>query len=411
MHRLLTCIRRFDESAEWAHQGARTCADWLAWRIGLVPGAAREKVRVARALGKFPAVDRAMASGRLSYAKVRALTRIATAANEARLVEIALMSTGAQLERLCRRFRRLADEGAIPGMGPLDVAGDDRGVRVRTTDAGHVRIEVTLDPSDAALVLAAIDRVRDELRAATGSVTAPTDRVSAETPRRDDAPPVPGRADALLAIAERTLAPAQQADGDDSGSDHHLHQVIVHLDQAVLGPDGAREAFLDDGTRVSAETFRRVSCDSALVAVTTGENGAVLDVGRKTRAIPTAIRRALWSRDRGCRFPMCTSRRYVHAHHVRHWAHGGRTSLDNLVLLCGFHHRLLHEGGFKMSFGASDAAPRFFTPCGREVAEVPDAPGAPIPPLAPIDDPDVNLCGWDGEPVDYKEAIDAICAA
>ena len=108
---------------------------------------------------------------------------------------------------------------------------------------------------------------------------------------------------------------------------------------------------------------------------------------------------------------MCTNRRYVHAHHVKHWAHGGRTRLDNLVLLCGFHHRLLHEGGFKMSFGAGDAAPRFFTPPGREITPVPDAPAAPNPPLARIDDPDVNLCRWDGEPVDYDETIDAICAA
>ena len=92
----------------------------------------------------------------------------------------------------------------------------------------------------------------------------------------------------------------------------------------MLGADGEREAFLDDGTRVSAETFRRVSCDSALVAVTTGDGSAVLDVGRKTRAVPAAIRRALWSRDRGCRFPMCSNRRFVHAHHVRHWVHGGR---------------------------------------------------------------------------------------
>jgi hypothetical protein len=99
-HRLLTCIRRFDESEEWGHQGARTCADWLAWRIGLTPGAAREKVRVARALGRFPAIDAAMADGRLSYAKARALTRVATAANEATLVQIALAATGAQLERL-----------------------------------------------------------------------------------------------------------------------------------------------------------------------------------------------------------------------------------------------------------------------------------------------------------------------
>ena len=405
-HRLLTCIRQFDASEEWGAQGARSCSDWLAWRIGLTPGAAREKVRVARALGRFPAIDRAMAAARLSYAKARALTRVATPTNEARLVDIALAATGAQLERLCRRFRRLIDDGAIPGMEPVkDPSLDLRGVRVRTTDAGHMRIEVTLDPSDAALVLAAIDRVRDELRA----VTAPTSGVSAETRGRDAHLATPGRLDGLIAMAERTLAPAPQVDVD-SGSDHHIHQVVVHLDQAVLGPDGARDAYLDDGTRVSAETFRRVSCDSALVAVTTGEAGEVLDVGRKTRAVPAAIRRALWSRDRGCRFPMCTNRRFVHAHHVRHWAHGGPTRLENLVLLCGFHHRLLHEGGFKMSL-ASDRTARFFTPAGREIVVVPDVPPTSPPPDSTIDDVDVNLCRWDGEAVDYDEVVDAMCAA
>ena len=214
MHRLLTCVRQFDESEEWGRQGARTCADWLAWRIGLAPGAAREKVRVARALGKLPALDAAMASGRLSYAKARALTRVATPSNEARLVEIALAATGAQLERLCRRFRRLIDEGAIPGMeAAVDPSCDPLGVRVRNTDAGHVRIEVTLDPADAALVLAALDRVRDELRA----VTASTERVSAEKRKRDAVPAsraaiVPGRLDGLIAIAERTMASIPQTE-------------------------------------------------------------------------------------------------------------------------------------------------------------------------------------------------------
>ena len=406
MYRLLTCIRRFDESEEWGHQGARTCADWLAWRIGLAPGAAREKVRVARALGRLPAIDAAMASGRLSYAKVRALTRVATPTNEAQLVEIALAATGAQLERMCRRFRRLIDDGAIPGMeAAVDPSCDPRGVRVRNTDAGHVRIEVTLDPADAALVLAAIDRVRDQLRA----VTTTPKRASAETRARNREPMVANRLDGLIAMAERTMAPAPQTDGANANI-APVPQVVIHLDQAVLGPDGARDAYLDDGTRVSAETFRRMSCDSALVAVTTGESGEVLDVGRKTRVVPTAIRRALWSRDRGCRFPMCSNRRFVDAHHVHHWAHGGPTSLDNLVLLCSFHHRLLHEGGLKVSIAAGDV-PRFFTPRGREIDRVPDVPTATIPALRPVADPDVNLCGWDGESVDYDEVVNAMCVA
>jgi hypothetical protein len=363
---------------------------------------------VARALGKFPAIDQVMASGRLSYAKVRALTRVATPTNEAKLVEIALVATGAQLERLCRRCRRLIDDGAIPGIEPApDPSCDARGVRVRTTDAGHMRIEVTLDPCDAALVLAAIDRVRDELRAVTGSTTG----VSAETPSCASARvPVPGRLDALIAIAERTLAPAPETAAD--GTDRQVHQVVVHLDQAVLGPDETRETYLDDGTRVSAEIFRRVSCDSALVAIATGEAGQVLDVGRRTRVVPAAIRRALWSRDRGCRFPLCSNRRFVDAHHIQHWAHGGHTSLDNLVLLCGFHHRLLHESGFKMSWTAGDIGPRFYFPNGRELAAVPEHPNAAsVPDLPRIEDPGVNLPHWDGEPVDYDEAVDAICAA
>jgi Domain of unknown function (DUF222)/HNH endonuclease len=414
MHRLLTCIRRFDQSEEWARHGARSCAEWLAWRIGLVPGAAREKVRVARALGRFAGIDEAMSTGRLSYAKVRALTRVATAANEARLVEIALATTGAQLERVCRRFRRTVDEGALSDVQhEWDPSGGERGIRVRTTEAGLVRIEATLDPAEAALVLAAIEKARDELRAATGAVTATTGGVSAETRGRVAEPATPGRADGLIAIAERTLAPApaEQTQRGTGGGAHHVHQVVIHLDQAVLGPDGAREAFLDDGTQVSAQTFRRVSCDGALVAVTTGEGGAVLDVGRQTRVVPAAIRRALWARDRGCRFPMCSNRRFVDAHHVRHWAHGGRTSLDNLVLLCGFHHRLLHEGGFRVSLDATGAAPRFFTPAGAEIAPVPDVPTVSRPGPSPVDDPDANPCGWDGEPVDYDAAVDALIAA
>jgi hypothetical protein len=182
------------------------------------------------------------------------------------------------------------------------------------------------------------------------------------------------------------------------------------LEQAVWGADGEREAFLDDGTRVSAETFRRVSCDSALVGVTTGTGGRVLDVGRKTRAVPVAIRRALWSRDRGCRFPMCSNRRFVQAHHVEHWVHGGSTSLDNLVLLCSFHHRLLHQGGFKISVGA-DGAARFFASGDGDIAFVPATPPVPSAPPTAVVDPDINLCGWDGEPVDYHEVVDAMCVA
>src|SRR5436190_14784435 len=153
-----------------------------------------------------------------------------------RLVEVALVATGAQLERICRRYRSFAAEGGVPGLEPaaLDPSCDERGVRVWTTDAGHMRIEVTLDASDATLVLAAIDKVRDELRAVTGS----TNRVSAETRGGlNDATPMPGRLDGVIAIAERTLAPTPQTADFSDGAPVPQHQVVIHLDQSVLEPE------------------------------------------------------------------------------------------------------------------------------------------------------------------------------
>jgi hypothetical protein len=125
--------------------------------------------------------------------------------------------------------------------------------------------------------------------------------------------------------------------------------VVIHVDRDLTSPEPTLAARLEDGTPVSAETLRRVCCDGGVVAAVVDQQGAVLDVGRRTRAIPSAIRRALWIRDQGCRFPGCMNQRYVHGHHVQHWLHGGPTSLDNLVLLCSFHHRLLHEAGFTVT--------------------------------------------------------------
>ena len=122
----------------------------------------------------------------------------------------------------------------------------------------------------------------------------------------------------------------------------------------LTSAEGQLGATLEDGTHVSAETLRRVACDGGVVAAVVDEQGGVLDVGRRTRAIPTAIRRALWIRDEGCRFPGCSNKRFVHGHHIEHWLHGGRTSLDNLVMLCSFHHRLIHEGGFSIRLAADD---------------------------------------------------------
>src|SRR5205814_971420 len=133
--------------------------------------------------------------------------------------------------------------------------------------------------------------------------------------------------------------------------------------QDPLAPDGQLAATLDDGTRVSAEAFRRLSCDAALVPARHAA-GPHLDLGRRTRTISPALRRALALRDRGCSFPGCPNHLFLHAHHLRHWAHGGTTDLPNLALLCTSHHRLVHEGGFTIRRNA-DGQVVFADPRGR----------------------------------------------
>jgi hypothetical protein len=394
-HRLLTCIRQFDEAGGWYEQGAASCAQWLAWRIGLDSATAREKVRVARALGKLPAIDEALRAGKLSYAKARALTRVATPETETKLLEVAVVATGAQLERLCRGYRRaLAPDEAL--------APEERSVRRRDLPGGMVRLEIVLAPDEADLVLRALDRAREVVHEETDA--------SAETSAPGST--WPSRADGMVALAENFLAgnPA-------NGNGGERFQVMVHVDQDPLAPDGVLSATLDDGSRVSAETFRRIACDCGVVAV--AGDGAELNIGRRARSIPPAIRRALALRDRGCRFPGCTHTRFLHGHHIQHWLHGGETSVTNLALPCTFHHHLVHEGGWTVARGENGEL-AFAAPDGRALQAE--------PPRQMVEDvleslhewagergldlgADSNLPLWDGTRPDYDWAVGALVRA
>jgi hypothetical protein len=420
-HRLLECIRRFDEACGWHEQGAVSCAHWLAWRLGWDPATAREKVRVARALGMLPAINESLRTARLSYAKVRALTRVATPENEGKLLEMALIATGAQLERLCRGYRGVLDSESTP-------APEERSVRQRLLPGGMVKLELVLEPDEADLILRAIERAREVhvrhaepleteapsapavaakpvLPAAQGTDTVEAAGVSAETCW-------PSRTDGAVKLAESFLA-----GNPVTGTGGERFQVMVHLDQEVFGPDGAWAGTLEDGTRVSAETLRRVACDCGLVAI--GGDGEALNIGRRARSIPPAIRRALMVRDRGCAFPGCTHTAFLHGHHVEHWLHGGETSLDNLVMLCTFHHHLVHEGGWTVTAGAESVF-AFHSPAGTLLA--------PEPPRELVNDtpdwlrdwadehaldlgPAVNLPQWDGKTPDYNDSMACLLAA
>jgi hypothetical protein len=139
---------------------------------------------------------------------------------------------------------------------------------------------------------------------------------------------------------------------------------------------------MEHGPSLPAETARRLACDASFVRIIETANGEPLDIGRKTRSIPPAIRRALTARDRGCRFPGCTHTQFVDAHHVKHWAQGGETKTSNLLLLCRFHHRLVHEGGIVIQ-RLDDGALRFLRPNGRAFEPAAPLPATPMPGAAP----------------------------
>ena len=304
-YELLCYLREFDRQHGW--EGFRSCAHWLNWRTGLDLGAAREKLRVAAALAELNHLSAAMACGRLSYSVVRALTRVATPDNEARLVAVACCATGAQVERLVRAWRQ-ANREAQPDAQP---------------DAEQVR------------------------------------------------------------LARRALSTRVDDDG----------MVVV---RARLTPE------------VGAVVLRHAP------------DGGVLDVGRRTRTLPTALRRAVEGRDRNqCQFSGCSSR-HCDAHHVVHWADGGATRLQNLVLLCRFHHRAVHEEGFQVVAGAAGRF-QFLRPDGKPLPAVPPAlhwrgAGAPLvaPTVARLSaagitiGPHTATPEWYGESLNVAAALDVL---
>src|SRR5690606_24279961 len=199
-----------------------------------------------------------------------------------------------------------------------------RELRMRRDEArGTVVITVELPLESGELLDKAIDRAL-EAAAASG-------------PEFSDESWAAQRADALVALAKDYL----RGGGERAARIPDHYQVTVHVDEAALRGSTGRSG-------LPVETVRRIACDSDLIVLVEDRNGNPLSVGRKTRVVPAAIERALWARDKGCRFPGCGRRRWVHAHHIEHWAAGGETCLDNLVLLCSKHHVLLHEGGFSI---------------------------------------------------------------
>ena len=337
---------------------------------------------------------------------MRALTRIATPETEARLLTVGRAGTAVHVESIVRGWRQV-DRQAEARQAARQHAG--RALHVHQDDDGTVVLRGRLTPEVGALLLRALDAAREALyqRRRTGEEAVPVRDPAAEAPTRSQQ-----QADALALLAESALHHEL-----DPGTPGERYQVVVHVDAAVLAdPSRPGQSVLEDGAHVPAGTSQRLACDASRVVMRHDAAGRVVEVDARTRTIPPALRRALQHRDKSCRFPGCNVR-IADGHHVRHWAHGGPTTLSNLTLLCRRHHRAVHEEGYQLERGA-DGTLQFRRPDGRPLPEVPAPATVPADPAAAIRAQNAaqglqlhartGLPQWFGERLDVRWAIDVL---
>jgi Domain of unknown function (DUF222)/HNH endonuclease len=368
MAELTRLAAEFHELEGWGGEGVRSFSHWLTINAGFSPHSGDELLRVGQALQTLPRIRAAFAAGQLSFDSVRELSRVATAEDEDVWLDVAAAASGAQLARICRACRRVLD---LDTPQHADEQMRRRGVWAHFEDDGMLQLRALLLPEEGALVKAAIEAAVREAEAERTAAESTEEAV----PDPADEPWAARRADALVAVCEHALA----RDGGALLSDPAALPMLVHVDVGVLtGQDLEGRRHLDGGPALSASTIRRLGCDASVIAITE-RNGMPINVGRSRRILPRSLRRAVQGRDRTCRFPGCAvPAQKTHAHHIEHWADGGPTDLGNLVSLCHFHHRRLHDGAYQIRPHA-DVGVIFERPDGQPILRRPPGVDPEVP--------------------------------
>ena len=324
---LLGFVAQMEEREIWISYGARDCAHWLSMRLGISGWKARRLIASAHALEGLPLVSSALEQGQLSLDKVMELTRFAASADEADLIIWAQGVSGAAIRhRGDLEIRKAAEE----------VLQDEKNRYLQWWygSDGRFGLEASLPPAQGAVVAKALERLADQIPVMPGEER---DSVSQR------------RADALVALASAQL-------GSDQDPDRAT--VIIHARlEGLEGDIGGSE--IEGGPVIDPEVTRRLLCDARVQEIVEGEGGTVLGASRMRREPSAALVRQVRYRDRECRFPGCGAKRFTQAHHLEFWSHGGATELGNLLLICSFHHRLVHEYGWKVT-RSEDGVVRWF---------------------------------------------------
>jgi hypothetical protein len=355
---LLRRLRVWDDHEAWAADGALSPSGWLAHECRVLPSSARRLVHLAHRLGDAPLTEAALRAGVVSRDQATILARASAApcsarfqADEAVLLGQAHQVTAGQLVHIVRHWRQHAEAEATADAADVEPGYAGRHLYASVTWDGTVAVDGVLDAAGGAVVVAALDAAMEADR---GSPAEDTRR----RPQR--------RADALALICRHYLDTANIP--SSGGERPHL---AVTVDLAALTGSGSGRT--DHGVPLTAATIRQLACDASLHPIFT-RGSELLDIGRRTRIVPAALRRALVARDGGCRFPGCDrAASWCDAHHIRFWTDGGSTSLPNLLLLCRRHHRLLHHG---WALSGTATAPTFTRPDGTVLSSAGDVPTA-----------------------------------
>ncbi len=424
---LIELIGEFDQAeATNFYFDVRDTAHWLSWACSMSPGTAREHVRVSRALPQLPALHALFAAGEMSYSKVREATRLVGRVQDKALATMAKNMTAAQLARSVSAYRsvdgsRLGQEGR-------------RSVAWTVKESGLVRLTGCLPAEEGAVLVAALNTAldrqdvedRNSARALVEVAQAYLASVPEDVSGEDRTLVVVHVAAAQLTSAQPTAHDAgKSVPAGTSDLTKSVPAGTSHVTQSVPAGTPDQTCHIAGVGSIERTTAQKLACDATVMAASVAPSGEVLALGRTRRLVSKAQRRALMIRDRMCRFPGCSRLRHLHAHHVRPWSSGGPTDLDNLILLCSFHHTCVHEGGVTIEHepGAPDRW-RFRHPDGQHITADPSPIRTDENLLASLDklaseerrtisgvgswyDPAAQqiIPGWRGEPFSLHDAV------